>query len=70
MRTTSPDLDRLLRAVEANAPNTSELVVMRAIGDACSAMLDEGMSRMRSANWFDDVVERASAALAAQARPQ
>lgn len=56
----NPDLARALAGVQARAPHASAAACVRAIGDAATDMLAEGLGRMTAPVWLEELVGRAT----------
>lgn len=63
----NPDLARALTGVQERAPRASAAACLRAIGDAATDMLHEGLGRMTAPVWLEELVERATVRVQTQA---
>jgi hypothetical protein len=63
----NPDLARAFGAVQARVPGASASACVRAIGDAATDMLAEGLGRMTAPVWLEELVGRATVRVQTQA---
>jgi hypothetical protein len=61
------DLARALGAVQARVPDASAAAWVRAIGDAATDMLADGLGRMTAPVWLKELVGRATVRVQTQA---